>query len=380
MNHFGGKRYTYIADRLRDLNHEVIMLTSSFSHKEKRQKDDPDRKYIRYYHEKGYPTNVCPQRLLSHSIAGISLDKALSSIERPDLVYSSIPTITAGERAAKWAMKWNAPLVIDIQDLWPEQFKMAVNVPVVSDALFAPITYRANRLYSKADYVVAVSETYVQRALAYNDHAEGKCVYLGTELDDFDIHVSSEKDSVVDGRIRVAYIGTLGTSYDLPTVIRAMAGLRNQIDMQLIVMGDGPRRVEFQMLADELGVDSLFYGTLPYDKMICHLTACDIATNPFVATAPHSIVNKVGDYAAAGLPVINTLGTQEYRSVLEEYGAGINCLPEDVDGFADALKELALNESLRREMGAANRRLAEERFDKNRTYSQLIEGLVELAG
>lgn len=54
------------------------------------------------------------------------------------------------------------PLIIDIQDLWPEAFKMAFNIPIISDILFAPMMRQANNIYSRADVIMAVSDTYVK--------------------------------------------------------------------------------------------------------------------------------------------------------------------------------------------------------------------------
>lgn len=84
----------------------------------------------------------------------------------------------------------------------------------------------------------------------------------------------------------------------------------------------------------------------------------------------------MGDYAAAGLPVINTLGISEYREALAEFGAGINCIPEDVMSVADALRILASDKDLRKQMRASNKRFAEDRFDTSCTYPVfLLSGL-----
>ena len=47
--------------------------------------------------------------------------------------------------------------------------------------------------------------------------------------------------------------------------------------------------------------------------MVGMLGVCDIAVNSISKGAAQSIINKHGDYAAAGLPVVNTqesLGTE----------------------------------------------------------------------
>ena len=40
---------------------------------------------------------------------------------------------------------------------------------------------------------------------------------------------------------------------------------------------------------------------MSYEDMVQTLVQCDIAVNPIIKGAAQSIINKVGDYAAAGL-------------------------------------------------------------------------------
>ena len=99
--------------------------------------------------------------------------------------------------------------------------------------------------------------------------------------------------------------------------------------------------------------------------------------NPIVKGAAQSIINKHADYAAAGLPVVNTQECQEYRNLLESYGCGINCDVESVQQVADALQELIENPEKRKQMGENSRRMAEELFDRRNTYQQIAQIIEE---
>src|SRR5690606_10918395 len=110
------------------------------------------------------------------------------------------------------------------QDLWPEAFKMVFNIPVISDLIYYPMKRKADYIYAAADEIVAVSQTYANRALVAN----GKCkdtnvIYLGTELTYFDRLAEENRiQNKPEGEIWLAYVGTLGHSYDLITVIDAL--------------------------------------------------------------------------------------------------------------------------------------------------------------
>ena len=127
------------------------------------------------------------------------------------------------------------------------------------------------------------------------------------------------------------------------------------------------------------GLPVHFWGRLLYSDLIGYAKNGDIAVNPIVKGAAQSIINKHADYAAAGLPVVNTQECQEYRNLLESYGCGINCEVESAKQVAKALQELIENPEKRKQMGANSRRMAEERFDRRNTYQQIVRAVEDLA-
>lgn len=119
----------------------------------------------------------------------------------------------------------------------------------------------------------------------------------------------------------LGYAGTLGTSYDLSIAFEALRKVNNPA-MRFIVMGDGPLKETFENIA--AGVNVTFVGRLPYEQMCGVLTACDMAVNPIVGRSAATIINKHADYAASGLPVLNTQECEEYRNLVDEYKMGFN--------------------------------------------------------
>jgi hypothetical protein len=101
---------------------------------------------------------------------------------------------------------------------------MVINIPIISNLLFYPMTSKANMIYKTADEIVAVSQTYVDRAMKVNQKCKkGHSVFLGMELAKFDLYASeSTKINKPSNEIWIAYIGTLGHSYDLISVIEAL--------------------------------------------------------------------------------------------------------------------------------------------------------------
>lgn len=385
LNGQGNNRFLYLAELLAGDN-AVELITSDFDHGTKRRRETVAEYPFRLtlLHESGYPKNVCLRRFASHRVWGRSVADYLKTRKTPDVVYCAVPSLSAPLAAAEYCRKKGVPFLIDVQDLWPEAFQMVLNVPVVSDLAFLPFRVMADKIYRQADGIAAVSESYCERVLRVNRKCrEGRAVFLGTRLADFDANAAAHPvaDKPV-GELWLGYCGTLGSSYDLTVVFDALALLKKRgvTPPRFIVMGDGPRRAEFERQAAERSVDARFTGMLPYGEMCGLLSACDLVVNPIVGRSVASIINKHGDYAMSGLPVVNTQESPEYRALVEEYRMGFNCPSGDAAAVADALERLITDEALRREMGANARRCAEERFDRERSYRALADMILDAAG
>lgn len=379
----GNSRFLYLADMLAE-KHDVEVITSDFDHDAKSRRSPPPSFKALYkitlLHERGYPKNVCFQRFGSHWEFGRNVAAYLAGRKRPDVVYCAVPSLTAAWEAAEYCRKNSIRFVIDVQDLWPEAYEMVFHVPGLSRLAFAPFRCRVNQIYGAADTVCAVSQTYVERALSVNRrNAAGVCVYLGTRLETFD--ENARKNAVTDkpaGELWLGYCGTLGTSYDLTCVFDALALLRQrgQAPPKFLVMGDGPRRKEFEACARRKALDVDFMGRLPYDRMCGVLSACDIVVNPITARAAQSIINKHADYAACGRPVLNTQESREYRELVDACHMGFNCENGNAADLADSLLRLMEDPVLRQEMGRNARRCAEERFDRAKSYQALVDAII----
>lgn len=377
LNRTGNSRFIYLADILWK-NHNVEIITSDFQHGDKSHFTSEPQGYpykITMLHEPGYPKNICLQRFYSHFVWGKNVKKYLANRKKPDVIYCAIPTLQTSYEAAKYCKKHNIRFIADVQDLWPEAFQMVFNIPVLSSLIFAPFKWIANGIYKRADEVVAVSDTYVNRALSVNKTVKkGHTVFLGTDLQTFDENVKNNPVQKPDGEVWLAYCGTLGASYDLTCVFDALDLVREKgiVPPKFVVMGDGPRRNEFESYAQKKNLDVVFTGRLPYDQMCGRLCACDITVNPIVHGSAGSIINKHSDYAMSGLPVLNTQECEEYRKLVSEYNMGFNCINGNASDLAEKLILLIQDEALRLEMGKNARRCAEEKFDRKNSYSEII--------
>ena len=374
-------RFLYLTDMLKK-DHDIEIITSDFDHRTKSHFDQipkMDGYKVTMLHEPSYSKNISIKRFLAHAVWGSNVKSYLKKRKRPDVVYCAIPPLSMAKYAARYCEKNVVRYIIDVQDLWPEAFQMVFNIPIISKAFFLPFNMIINGAYKRADEIIAVSQTYVDRALRVNEKCKkGHCVFIGTNLNTFYENVKNNPVlTKPKDELWLGYCGTLGASYDLTTVFDALSIIMQKgiVPPKFVVMGTGPKEDEFKKKALNLNVE--FTGRLPYPQMCGMLAACDIVVNPIMHNAAQSIINKHADYAASGLPVINTQECEEYRELVDSYNMGFNCRNNDAEDMADKLCILISDKELREEMGKNAYKCAVERFDRQHSYQEILEVILK---
>lgn len=379
----GYTRFRKIAEVLVQAGFEVDLITSSFQHWEKAQRNTGDPSYtghpynIVFIDEPGYKRNLDLARIRSHRVAARNMAAYFAADPwRYDLIYSEIPPNDVARACAEAAEIAGIPYIADVNDLWPEAMRMAVNIPLLSDIAFYPFSRDAKIVYNKLTAAVGTSDEYAARPAKDREASYPHVtVYVGNDLAEFDAGVASFADQIEkpEGEVWAVYAGTLGASYDLSTLIRAADANKAQApDLRVKILGDGPDREKLEALAADLRAPVDFMGYMDYAHMAAFLSVSDITVNSLVEGAAQSIVTKIGDYLASGNPMVNTGESWEFRNKVATQGFGINVAPGNVDELAAALRRLARNPSLRKIMGAKAREVAEKEFDQQQAYQEIV--------
>ena len=390
----GYTRFRFLSELLVREGFDVDLFTSSFQHWDKAQRNTAKACYqnlpyrVCFIDEPGYKKNLDFARIRSHHIAAKNLRQMLDEAfaRNPhayQLIYAEIPPNDVARVCAEAARDHGIPFVADINDLWPEAMRMAVDIPIISDIAFHPFTRDAKATYQLLTAAVGTSDEYAVRPLANRDTpCPTVTVYVGNNLAAFDEGVSAHATQVSkpEDEFWVTYAGTLGASYDIATLIEAAHAVDDRAPqpapgkrIRVKILGDGPDRMSLEELAARLGAPADFLGYTPYDQMAAYLSASDITVNSLVASAPQSIVTKIGDYLASGKPMINTGSSPEFRAKVEHDGFGINIPAENATALADAICMLAANPQARQAMGARGRTIAEQQFDQPKAYLKIVD-------
>lgn len=372
-NESGFNRFITLADML-SKTYSVTLVTSRFYHSEKRHRLNGSDDYtfdVVLLDEPGYKKNIGFSRLISHRYFCNELKKYLKlNGSQFDIVYSAYPLIYSNYLLGTNKSKFNYKLIMDIQDVWPES--ITGPIPILSgktgDILLSPITKYANQTYSYADGLVAVSETYLKRADVIKLPQRNKTVaYIGTPRT---LKYNKYKPSTNTQQPLVAtYLGTLGGSYDLSTVIKAAALCKNHVEIRIV--GSGPDLVKLQKLDQSLGANVQFLGSHPYDKAMQLISESDIVINPIKSTAQQSMTNKLSDYLSCGVPILSCQTNPEVVEILKDRG---NFIYEAGD-HADLAKQLQYISKHRLDLqhiSKLNFEFAQENLSRETSYKKII--------
>lgn len=293
-------------------------------------------------------------------------------VRQVDLVWGTSPPMFQALTAWLLARLKGVPFLFEVRDLWPA-FAVAVGV-LKNKSLIRLSEQLEHFLYRRADHLVVNSPGFM-------DHVREKgarqvsLVPNGADPDMFDPEDSGlsfgEKHGFGDDFV-VLYAGAHGLSNDLDVVLEAAEQLKENKQIQVVLMGSGKEKPRLQAEAASRGLSNLhFLPPLPKQDMPAALgaaNACLAILKPielYKTTYP----NKVFDYMAAGRPVILAIDGV-IRQVVEDADAGLFVPPGDAAALANAIKELASNPEKCRKMGMNGRTLIVARFSRKELAGQ----------
>jgi len=385
-------RYAFFAKMLGEAGHTVTWWISAFHHVTKSYRDTrkwggrlSDGLQVAMLWAPAYYQNISVRRLINHFFwATVFYRQARLANVAPDLVITSSPPLYATNRALHVARQRNAKVIIDVQDLWPEAFAVAFPPAArqLGISLLRPLKALEDANFRQADGLIAISQTLLGRAFAMTPQDKvGRVIPLGVDVEVYEraARVGGGKWQKQGDEFWVAYIGTVGKTYDIDTVLRAARLLmRDEPRIKFFIAGTGSLLQVSCEKAQDWGLSNVvFTGFLPFDALAELLVQVDVG---LVAVAPGAVSafpNKVFDYLAAGLPMIHSV-KGELEAFIQRHGVGVSYEAGQAESLRQSILKLYKAPELCAGMGARGHRLAREQFDRRVAYGALLELINEL--
>jgi glycosyltransferase involved in cell wall biosynthesis len=137
----------------------------------------------------------------------------------------------------------------------------------------------------------------------------------------------------------IMFAGNIGTAPAVEVIVEAATLLKDHLDIQFVVLGDGSRRDWMLQEANHRNLSNLHIpGHFPVETMLGFMQKASVLLvsladkEIFAATVP----NKIQAYLAVGRPIIASLRGAGSRIVLEAK-AELAATPMDASALADAV-------------------------------------------
>lgn len=299
---------------------------------------------------------------------------------RPQVVLaiSPLPTGLAALPAHWWH---RAPLVFDLQDIWPDS---ALAVGLMQRSWVLRVLRRLERfLYRHCALIVAITDGFKRYLLDLGLPSERVAViHNGVEWGMF-LGARPNEDlrrtQQLAGKFVVGYIGNLGLAQRLDIVLEAAEQLRNE-PVTFLLVGEGIDKQRLVRLARVRNLDKVhFLEGVPRSHVPPLLATCNallviLRDDPlFRMTIP----SKIYEYMAAGKPVLCSVDGEAAALVVESK-SGLPVRPSDGVALANSVRILVADPSRCRALGEAGARWVRERFALSGlmgAYAELVEGL-----
>ncbi|MBM7502094.1 glycosyltransferase involved in cell wall biosynthesis [Brachybacterium muris] len=284
---------------------------------------------------------------------------------RPDVVIATAPAIPSLLVGRVLALHWKVPLVAEMRDAWPDLVTHvgpagAVPVELAHAASPAPLRKGLGLLIGYAKGAVHHTVTHWQQGaqtvvtttgrfaevLRERGIAEPQVVRNGTDLDG--VHPQVDHAPGDHPELRCLYLGNMGRSQGLDTLVRAAARLREQgVPIEVRMIGHGVEATALAALAHELDAPVQVLPRIEHSDVEEQYAWADTVVVSLRGWAPFAwtVPSKLYELLATRRHVTALLDG-EAAEVVREAGAGDVLAPQDEDALVRLWGRLAADRSL----------------------------------
>ena len=309
----------------------------------------------------------------------IEANKKLKKLQNRDfdLIYVfEVSPITVALPAIKLKKKKNIPIIINIQDLWPENIVAVTGM--TNSIIIGLVNKMVNYIYRHCDLILTASPSFVskiQERIKDKDKVRYWPQYSTVNKTDEEVSIYN-KDY-----FNIVFTGNIGEAQGIDLAIETAKVLKNKKICWHFV-GEGRNKEKLEKLVNEYGINDRvkFHGFHPEREIPKYLKGADAALlilkpNPvFEMTIPA----KLQTYLACGVPILGCV-SGEGKRIIEESKAGIVSEDISVDGLVKVCNQfIELPNDLLNEYKERSYCYGKNNFNKNKLISKLEKCMEEL--
>ncbi len=296
-------------------------------------------------------------------------------LPRVDVLISESPPLFIGIAAYLLSRIKRARWVFNVSDLWPES---AVRLGAVSQGWSLRLAYALEAFCYRKSWLVTGQSSEIMADI--QSRFPGCATWrisngVTPELFTPEARTPEARQLLGEGETIALYAGLHGFAQGLDQVLEAAALLRDLHGLRIVFLGDGPEKTRLMQAAKQRSLTNVsFLAPVPRADVPALLASADIVLAPLKSYLPGAVPSKIYEAMAVGLPVVLT-GEGEAAEIVRRTHSGLVTKPGDGAQLASAIRELASNESLRRELGESGRRAALSDFNRRNILARFIDHL-----
>lgn len=294
-----------------------------------------------------------------------------------DLIYVfEVSPITVALPAIKFKKKKHISVIINIQDLWPENIIAVTGIH--NSVVIGLVNRMVNYIYKNCDLILTASPSFVskiQDRIEDKDKVRYWPQYATVEKTDEEANIYDKE------YFNIVFTGNIGEAQGIDLAIEAARELKEE-KICWHFIGEGRSKEKLEKLVEEYGLEDTvkFYGFHPESEIPKYLKDADAALlilkpNPvFEMTIPA----KLQTYMACGIPIIGCV-SGEGKKIIEEADAGMTTDKISVKALVEVCKKIiALDNNSYRRLAENSYRYGKKFFDKNIIINRLVKIMEDL--
>ncbi len=296
-----------------------------------------------------------------------------------DLVLGIVPSLSGGALAAAAAARCRVPYALLFQDL----LGRAAGQAGVGGArsLAGPVRAVETALAARAAGTAVIADGFRDYFEAGGvDPARLWRVRNPTRLEPpvEDREAARARLGWRPGELVVLHSGNMGYKQGLENVVQAAHLARGDGSVRFVLQGGGSQTERLRVLAGSLGLANVtFLPLAPPELFSSTLCAADaLLLNQRASVRNMSLPGKLGDYFAAGVPVIAAVAADdETAQEVEASGGGLVVAPGDPGALLEAIALIRDDPRRAAALGAAGREYAGRVLDPKAALETLVSFL-----
>ena len=280
------------------------------------------------------------------------------------------------------------PVVYNAQDLFPDTLS-GTGLAKKGGLLWKIGSWVARVTFNNTDKIIAISEDIKRTLVEEKGIPADKVVVVYNWVDsDAVVPIKKEENPLFEefglsrDKFHVVYAGNLGNAQNINIVVDAATRLRDNEDVEFVVFGSGGLENDIRARIEAEGLKNLRLLPLqPVERVKYVYSLGDVClVSCKEGLGGSAMPSKTWSILSCGRPVLANFDEGELQMILTRNELGVFTKAGDLDGFVEAIRQLAAEPEKCAEMGARGRQFILDNLTKDagtRKYAEVLRSVCE---